>query len=116
MTTYDYDVLYIGSGHGTFDGAIPLGAKGVKVGVIEQDLIGGTCPHRGCNAKIVLDSPVALQRHLADVHGVMPGEVTIDWAANQAHKQTVIAGLPAFIQGLLDDNSVDVLFGRGQLV
>lgn len=22
MTTYDYDVLYIGSGHGTFDGAI----------------------------------------------------------------------------------------------
>lgn len=116
MTTYDYDVLYIGSGHGTFDGAIPLGAKGVKVGVIEQDLIGGTCPNRGCNAKIVLDSPVALQRHLADVHGVMPGEVTIDWAANQAHKQTVIAGLPAFIQGLLDDNSVDVLFGRGQLV
>ena len=111
MTTYDYDVLYIGSGHGTFDGAIPLGAKGVKVGVIEQDLIGGTCPNRGCNAKIVLDSPVALQRHLADVHGVMPGEIKIDWAANQAHKQTVIAGLPAFIQGLLDDNSVDVLFG-----
>lgn len=55
MTTYDYDVLYIGSGHGTFDGAFPLGTKGVKVGVIEQDLIGGTCPNRGCNAKIVLD-------------------------------------------------------------
>ena len=36
MANYDYDVLYIGSGHGTFDGAIPLGAKGKKVGVVEQ--------------------------------------------------------------------------------
>lgn len=116
MTTYDYDVLYIGSGHGTFDGAIPLGAKGFKVGVIEQDLIGGTCPNRGCNAKIVLDSPVALKRHLADVHHIVTGETTIDWAANQAHKRAVISGLPAFIQGLLDGHSVDVIFGQGQLL
>lgn len=115
MTTYDYDVLYIGSGHGTFDGAIPLGAKGFKVGVIEQDLVGGTCPNRGCNAKIVLDSPVALQRHFADMHGVMTGEVGIDWATNQSQKRSVIAGLPAFIQGLLDDNTVDVIFGQGVL-
>ena len=55
MTAYDYDVLYIGSGHGTFDGAAPLAAKGKKVAVVEQDLIGGTCPNRGCNAKIALD-------------------------------------------------------------
>ncbi len=27
---YDYDVLYIGSGHGTFDGAIPLANTGKK--------------------------------------------------------------------------------------
>lgn len=115
MTTYDYDVLYIGSGHGTFDGAIPLGAKGKKVGVVEQDLVGGTCPNRGCNAKIVLDSPVAFQRHMEDVHGVVTGDVKIDWPANQAHKHDVIDGLPAFIQGLLDSTDVDVLFGRGTL-
>lgn len=115
MANYDYDVLYIGSGHGTFDGAIPLGAKGKKVGVVEQDLVGGTCPNRGCNAKIVLDSPVAMQRHLEEVHGIVNGETKIDWAENQAHKHEVIDGLPAFIQGLMDSTNVDVLFGRGTL-
>ena len=115
MATYDYDVLYIGSGHGTFDGAIPLGAKGKKVAVVEQDLVGGTCPNRGCNAKIILDSPVALQRHMENVHGVVTGETTINWPANQAHKHAVIDGLPAFIQGLLDNNNTDIIFGRGIL-
>ena len=56
-----FDVVYLGSGHGTFDGAIPLAARGKKVAVIEADLIGGTCPNRGCNAKITLDQPVALK-------------------------------------------------------
>lgn len=116
MTAYDYDVLYIGSGHGTFDGAIPLAAKGKKVAVVEQDLIGGTCPNRGCNAKIVLDSPVALKRHLEEVHGIVTGDVAINWSENQAHKHEVIAGLPDFIQGLLDSSNVDILFGRGTLV
>ncbi|MDR0899243.1 MAG: NAD(P)/FAD-dependent oxidoreductase [Lactobacillaceae bacterium] len=112
---YDYDVLYIGSGHGTFDGAIPLGATGKKVGVIERDLVGGTCPNRGCNAKIVLDSPVALQRHMEEVHGIVNGDTLIDWRANQMHKHDVIDGLPVLIQGLLDSTGVDVLFGSGQL-
>ena len=55
MSEYDFDVLYLGSGHGAFDGAGPLAASGKKVGVIESDMIGGTCPNYGCNAKITLD-------------------------------------------------------------
>ena len=42
MSEYDFDVLYLGSGHGAFDGAGPLAASGKKVGVIESDMIGGT--------------------------------------------------------------------------
>lgn len=34
--TYDYDVLFLGAGHGTFDGAGPLAASGKRVGVIES--------------------------------------------------------------------------------
>lgn len=41
---YDYDVLYIGAGHATFDGAAPLAKTGVRVGVIESGLIGGHLP------------------------------------------------------------------------
>ncbi|MGY0229602.1 dihydrolipoyl dehydrogenase family protein [Levilactobacillus brevis] len=115
VENYDYDVLYLGSGHGTFDGAIPLAAKGVKVAVVEGGLIGGTCPNRGCNAKITLDAPVALQRQLAALNPVITGDTTINWSANMAHKHEVIDGLPDFIGGLLKDNGVEAITGYGKL-
>jgi len=115
MVQYDYDVLYIGSGHGTFDGAIPLAAKGVRVGIVEADLIGGTCPNRGCNAKITLDAPVVLSRTVSDMQGIVDGKVSINWPGNMAHKHEVIDGLPDMIEGLLDSVHIDVLHGRGRL-
>jgi len=115
MVQYDYDVLYIGSGHGTFDGAIPLAAKGVRVGIVEADLIGGTCPNRGCNAKITLDAPVVLSRTVTDMQGIVDGQVNINWPGNMAHKHEVIDGLPDMIEGLLDSVHIDVIHGRGRL-
>ncbi|AVK61886.1 glutathione reductase [Lactobacillus sp. CBA3605] len=115
-SNYDFDVLYLGSGHGTFDGAIPLAAKGVRVAVVEPGLIGGTCPNRGCNAKITLDAPVALQRQLAALKPVLTGTTKIDWTANMAHKKAVIEGLPAAIGGLLTNSGVHLIQGRGTLV
>ncbi|VDB98425.1 Glutathione reductase [Oenococcus oeni] len=112
---YDYDVLYIGSGHGTFDGAIPLAAKGFKVGIVEYDLVGGTCPNRGCNAKITLDAPVALQRQFENLNGVIEGEAKINWSANLAHKQEVIGKLPDMIAGLAKSVHIDILSGHGVL-
>ncbi|KRM96786.1 glutathione reductase [Liquorilactobacillus aquaticus DSM 21051] len=113
---YDYDVLYLGSGHGTFDGAIPLAGKGLKVAVVESGLIGGTCPNRGCNAKITLDAPVPLQRQVEDLQGIVTSPITLNWSETVKHKHDVISGLPAFIAGLLKDNGVTVLHGRGKLL
>lgn len=110
---YDYDVLYLGSGHGTFDGAIPLVQSGAKVGVVEADMIGGTCPNYGCNAKITLDAPVALSREVERLAGVVDGKLTINWAKNLAHKNDVIKGLPGMIGGLLDSVGIDVFHGKG---
>ncbi|MBZ6003435.1 NAD(P)/FAD-dependent oxidoreductase [Leuconostoc gelidum subsp. aenigmaticum] len=110
---YDYDVLYLGSGHGTFDGAIPLAQSGVKVGVIEADMIGGTCPNYGCNAKITLDAPVVLTRAAERLSGIVQGNLKIDWTQNEAHKEAVINSLPDMIGGLLTDSGIDVIHGRG---
>ncbi|MGY5340410.1 dihydrolipoyl dehydrogenase family protein [Levilactobacillus spicheri] len=113
--TQHYDILYLGSGHGTFDGAIPLAQRGVHVGVIEAGLIGGTCPNRGCNAKIALDAPVALQRQLAALNPVLTGKTQLHWGANLAHKDAVIQPLPDMIGGLLTASGVDLIHGRGRL-
>ncbi|WP_439426024.1 dihydrolipoyl dehydrogenase family protein [Oenococcus alcoholitolerans] len=113
---YDYDVLYIGSGHGTFDGAIPLASKGVKVAVVESGLIGGTCPNRGCNAKITLDAPVVLQRLAERLNGVTNGNISINWAKNVEHKDQVIGSLPDAISGFLKSAGIDIFHGFGNLV
>ena len=56
MTAYDYDV-YIGSGHGTFDGAAPLAAKGKKVAVVGKILLEELAQIVDVMPKL-LDSPV----------------------------------------------------------
>lgn len=112
---YQYDVLYIGAGHGTFDGAAPLAAKGYKVGVVEADKIGGTCPNRGCNAKITLDAPVELVRFQERMKDIVSGDLTFNWAENVKHEHEVIDGLPDFISGLLNDSGVDIIKGHGKL-
>ncbi|KGB50646.1 glutathione reductase [Leuconostoc mesenteroides P45] len=110
---YDYDVLYLGSGHGTFDGAVPLAQSGVKVGIIEKDLIGGTCPNYGCNAKITLDAPVTLLRKSERFSGIVAGNLKINWKESVAHKQEVIDELPGMIGGLIESSGIDIIQGSG---
>lgn len=111
---YDFDVLYLGSGHGAFDGAGPLAASGKRVAVVEGDMIGGTCPNYGCNAKITLDTPVVLQRLAERMQGVVSGNIKINWSALVAHKQTVIKPLPDAIGTGLTQNGVTIIHGYGK--
>ncbi|WP_125770333.1 dihydrolipoyl dehydrogenase family protein [Companilactobacillus furfuricola] len=108
---YDYQVLYIGAGHGTFDGAIPLAASGCKVAIVESGLVGGTCPNRGCNAKITLDEPVKVMREVERLNDVLNGKVELNWTGNVEHKQQVIDSLPSMISGLMDSVGIDVIKG-----
>ncbi|GMA69096.1 glutathione reductase [Leuconostoc litchii] len=110
---YDYDVLYLGSGHGTFDGAVPLAQTGSKVGVIEKDMIGGTCPNFGCNAKIALDAPVTLLRKAERFDNVVAGSLALNWKENIAYKQHVIEDLPDMITGLIEGAGIDIIHGTG---
>ncbi|MDC7953822.1 dihydrolipoyl dehydrogenase family protein [Liquorilactobacillus mali] len=114
--TYDYDVLYLGSGHGTFDGAIPLAAQGVKVAVVESGLVGGTCPNRGCNAKITLEAPAALANQVSEMQGLVNPALTLNWQNTVAHKHEVIDALPEFIADLMKDNGIALIKGRGHFI
>ena len=110
--SYQFDVLYLGAGHGAFDGAVPLANSGKKVAIIEADKIGGTCPNRGCNAKITLDNPVQLLRHQERLDGIVNGDLKLDWTANVEHEHEVIDGLPDMITGLLDSVDIEIIHGR----
>lgn len=109
---YDYDVLYIGAGHATFDGAAPLAKTGVSVGVIESGLVGGTCPNRGCNAKITLDEPVKVTRKTERLNKILKGDIQVDWAENEAQKQAIIDPLPENLTKRLEDGGATVIKGH----
>lgn len=108
----DYDVLYIGAGHATFDGAAPLAKTGVSVGVIESGLVGGTCPNRGCNAKITLDEPVKVTRETERLNKILKGDIQVDWAENEAQKQAIIDPLPENLTKRLEDGGATVIKGH----
>jgi len=112
MVKYDYDVLYIGAGHATFDGGAPLAKTGVKVGVIESGLIGGTCPNRGCNAKITLDEPVKMVREAERMGDIFDGNIKLDWTKNVEHKQEIIENLPQDLTERLESNGATIIKGH----
>ena len=61
---YDYDVIFLGSGHACWHGAMLLKMANKKVALVERELLGGTCTNYGCDAKILLDSPIELKEAL----------------------------------------------------
>ncbi|KLD61199.1 hypothetical protein WP50_04235, partial [Lactiplantibacillus plantarum] len=86
------------------------------VGVIESGLIGGTCPNRGCNAKITLDEPVKLTREAARLNDILSSAPTINWTANVAHKQEIIDPLPAGLTARLEDGGATIIHGHATFV
>lgn len=110
----DFDVLFLGSGQGAWNGAIPMAKAGLRVGVIEEGLFGGVCTNRGCNAKITLDRPVALLKQIEAMQGQgITGVPQLNWEDNMSHKHAVIDQLAAANQQKLIAAGVKTIIGHG---
>ncbi|MGV0166982.1 dihydrolipoyl dehydrogenase family protein [Furfurilactobacillus sp. WILCCON 0119] len=110
--TYDYEVLYLGTGHATYNGAIPLSSRGVKVGVIEEDTIGGTCPNWGCDAKIILDKPVVVKDQVDRMGNLFSGDIKVNWPESEKHKESIIGHNPELITNMMSEAGITVLKGH----
>ena len=54
MASDSYDVLILGGGNAGFGVTVPTRKAGMKVAMVEERDLGGTCPNRGCTPKKVL--------------------------------------------------------------
>ena len=53
----DFDVVVLGAGTGGYTAAFRAGQLGLRVALVDEDKIGGTCLHRGCiPTKALLES------------------------------------------------------------
>ena len=73
----DFDLVVLGAGTGGYTAAFRAGQLGLKVALVDEDKIGGTCLHRGCiPTKALLESAAFADRvrHAKDYGLVLPGE------------------------------------------
>jgi dihydrolipoamide dehydrogenase len=114
----DFDLVVLGAGTGGYTAAFRAAQLGLKVALVDEDKIGGTCLHRGCiPTKALLESASFVERvrHAKDYGLVVPGEVTVDYAAMAVRRDAVVKRMWTGLKTLIDKNKVTWIPGRGRL-
>jgi dihydrolipoamide dehydrogenase len=113
-----FDVVVIGGGPGGYAAALYGASAGLRIALIEQNKVGGTCLHVGCIPAKELLETAALYRHVsgAKEFGIDPGgTVSVDLAVTQVRKQKVVDSLFNGLSSLLKGRKVTIYDGHGRL-
>ena len=113
----DYDLIVIGAGPGGYVAAIRAAQLGMKVAVVEEREVGGTCLNRGCiPTKTLLHTAKVLGecRHFEEL-GLEAGAVKVNMPALIARKEAVSQQLRGGIEQLLKGNKITLIASRAAI-
>jgi len=121
-----FDVVVIGAGPAGYVAAIRAAQHGMSVACIDEwtnkdgkNAFGGTCLNAGCiPSKALLESSELFHRaqHEFKKHGITTGDVSMDIAAMQKRRASIVRQLTGGIAGLLKANNIEGLVGHGRLL
>ncbi|HJW22179.1 MAG TPA: dihydrolipoyl dehydrogenase [Candidatus Limnocylindrales bacterium] len=123
----DFDLVVLGAGTGGYTAAFRAAQLGLKVALVDEGKIGGTCLHVGCiPTKAMLESAAFFERihHAGDFGINLVGEggkagdatvATIDYAKIAARREQVVRRMWTGLKSLIDKNKVAWIQGRGRL-
>jgi glutathione reductase (NADPH) len=118
MATDSYDVLILGGGNAGFGVTVPTRKVGLKVALVEDRDLGGTCPNRGCTPKKVLVAAGHALHEIgqAHVHGIEVSKPCLDWSKLIDREKTLIKGIPERLAGTLAERGVDIIRDSARFV
>jgi dihydrolipoamide dehydrogenase len=114
----DFDLVVLGAGTGGYTAAFRAAQLGLKVALVDEGRIGGTCLHRGCiPTKALLESAAFADRvrHAKDFGLILPGEPVVDYQAMAARRDAVVKRMWTGLKTLIGKNKVTWVAGRGRL-
>ena len=113
----DFDLVVLGAGTGGYSAAFRAAQLGLKVALVDQAKIGGTCLHIGCiPTKALLESAAFAERirHAKD-YGIDVGDPVLDYARMAERRDQVVKRLWTGLKSLVDKNKVTWIQGKGRL-
>src|SRR5262245_37771860 len=114
----DFDLVVLGAGTGGYTAAFRAAQLGLKVALVDEDKIGGTCLHRGCiPTKALLESAAFVERvrHASEFGLKLEGDIGVDYAQMATRRDQVVKRLWTGLKSLVDKNKVTWVGGRGKL-
>ena len=113
-----YDLIVLGSGPGGYVAAIRAAQLGLKVGIVERELLGGICLNWGCiPTKALLRSAEIFHymKHAKD-YGLAAEKISADLNAVVARSRGVAKQLNQGVTHLMKKNKITVHMGEGKLL
>lgn len=116
--TLEYDLVVLGGGTGGYVAAIRAAQLGMKVAIVEEKKLGGTCLHQGCIPSKSLLKTAELYRQMQTVteFGIEVNNVGLDFSKAQNRKDKVINNLHQGVLSLMKKNKISIYYGFGRIL
>ena len=117
MAERQYDVTVIGGGPGGYTAAIRAAQLGMKVGLIEQEKLGGICLNWGCIPSKALLKSAELYNTFKKSHefGITHTGLSYDFPKIISRSRTVADRVSKGVEYLMRKNKIDVVSGTAKL-
>ncbi|HWL11607.1 MAG TPA: dihydrolipoyl dehydrogenase [Ureibacillus sp.] len=115
---HEYDLVILGGGTGGYVAAIRASQLGLKTAIVERELLGGTCLHKGCiPSKALLRSAEVYRQSLNAIDfGVEALDVKLNFEAVQKRKSDIVESLHNGVKALIKKGKIDVYYGLGRIL
>jgi dihydrolipoamide dehydrogenase len=115
MSSYEYDVIVVGSGPGGYVAAIRAAQLGLKTAIVERETLGGVCLNWGCipTKALIHNAEVVETLHDAATYGISFDNLTVDFSAAVKRSRDIVGRQTKGVGFLMKKNKIDVINGHG---